>query len=390
MKTVNWIVFLCLSAGISFSQTFQSFLEQVAGHSDSLKMFYVDSFMNTASSFPYPDNDSTVYFIFRGNVRSITVIGDFNGWRDSSDQMVRIAGTNLWFLRRIFDAGARLDYKYVLNHAEFILDPLNPLLIRGGYGPNSELPMPRYVPSPEIEFYGNIPHGTLRDTSFFSGHLKNSRLIKIYLPPNYEYTDIQYPLVVFHDGLDFLSLGQMNNILDYLIWQKRIRPVVGIFIPAKDRRGEYAGNLKKVYAAFIVTELIPWVNEKFRIMDRPEPVATFGISNGGNIALWLGMQYPEIFQKVAVQSSNVEDSVALGYQQASFSGSQFYLDVGTYDIPVCLQLMDNLVKILENRGFAYRYKKYPEGHSWGSWRSHVNNALEMFFPGPALVMENKD
>ena len=390
MKIVGWILCFCLSTGSIHSQTFQHFLEQLTGHSDSLKMCQVDSFMSTASSFPYLDNDSTLYFLFRGNVQSITVIGDFNAWRDSTDQMVRINGTNLWYLPRIFEAQARLDYKFVLNHAEFILDPLNPHLIRGGYGPNSELQMPHYVPPPEIKFYNGIPHGTLQDTSFFSAHLKNSRLIKIYLPPNYEYSDIQYPLVVFHDGLDFLSLGQMKNILDYLIWQRRIKPVIGIFIPAKDRWEEYAGNLKKVYAAFIVEELMHWVNEKFRILNTPESVATFGISNGGNIALWLGLQYPEVFQKIAVQSSNVEDSIAQGYRQTSFSGSEFYLDVGNYDIPECLQLMGNLVEIFENRGFTYQYKQYPEGHSWGSWRSHVDNALEMFFPGPSLVLEKKE
>jgi len=187
----------------------------------------------------------------------------------------------------------------------------------------------------------------------------------------------------FGDGRDFLALGWMENVLNYLIWRQRIMPVIGIFISSEARGEEYAGNRKKAYSAFVIEEIFPLIRKKFRILTTPESVATFGISNGGNMALWLGLEYPEVFQNIAAQSSNVEDSIALGYQRTPFLKSQFYLDVGTYDIPVCLHLMDNLVNILETRGFVYVYKHYPEGHSWGSWRAHIDEGLEMFFPGPA-------
>ena len=40
---------------------------------------------------------------------------------------------------------------------------------------------------------------------------------------------------------------------------------------------------------------------------------------------------------------------------------------------------------------SIQYYEYHEGHSWGNWRAHIDNALEMFFPSaPAAVGEKRD
>jgi hypothetical protein len=92
---------------------------------------------------------------YRGTARDVTLAADMNGWDPARDPLTRVADTDLFFLSLQFPADARLDYKLV-SDGQWLLDPLNPRTILGGYGPNSQAMMPRYVPPPEIERYADI------------------------------------------------------------------------------------------------------------------------------------------------------------------------------------------------------------------------------------------
>lgn len=385
MKTLLLFV-LILTVSLT-AQTFNDFLARVNSAPDSLKMSIVDSFMNAVPAFPYLEQDTLAHFLFRGNASTITVPGDANQWNPGASPMTIISGTNLWYRTGIFEPDARLDYKFVLNGSNWILDPLNPWQVSGGYGPNSELRMPQYIPAPEIQYYSNISHGALSDTSFYSTNLGNSRTISVYLPPSFFYSSDSFPVILFHDGQEYLNLASARNIFDYLIAQERIVPTVGVFVPPVNRTEEYAGSLQNQFSQFIVNEVMPWVDRKFRTRRDPAFRSTLGTSNGGNIALWLGLNYPQTFGRVAAQSSNVQNSISSGFQNGPLLNTQLYLDIGTYDIPMLIPLVNNLAQILQNRGYIYQYRIYHEGHSWGSWRAHLDNALEMFFPGISLSID---
>jgi enterochelin esterase-like enzyme len=377
----TFLIFLSISFNIAQSQSFADFLSRVKSLPDSQKYSVVDSFMNAVPGFPFTEQDSLAHFLYRGNATTINVPGDANYWNAAALPMTRISGTDLWYRSEIYPPDARLDYKFLLNGILWILDPLNPKQVAGGYGPNSELQMPLYEPPREIRYYSGIPHGSIHDTLFYSQILGNSRTINIYLPPDYSTRSDSFPLVLFHDGLDYLSLGSARNILDYLISQGRIQPIIGLFVPPVNRTEEYAGNLKDEFSRFIVQEVLVWVDETFRTRRSPAARATLGSSNGGNIALWLGLHYPEVFSKIAGQSSNVEESISTALAFNPPLNLMFYLDIGTYDIPLLQNRVQNLVTILNQRGYAFDYRIYHEGHSWGNWRAHLDNALEMFFSG---------
>jgi enterochelin esterase family protein len=388
MKITLIICTLLMVCSMAVPQSFERFVDRVNKAPDFLKMGIVDSFMNQNLTSPFLEGDNLAYILIRGNFNKINFSGDINQWDRTADQFSRIEGTNLWFYKVVLESDARIDYQIILNDSLGILDPLNPNIIRGGFGPNSELRMSAYLPAPEIDYYENIPHGSLIDTNFYSISLQNSRGIKIYLPPDYLQSDEKYALVVFHDGPDYLRLGNAQNILDYLIWKRRIEPVIAIFIPAVNRSEEYSGNLKEAYAQFIVHEMIRWVDHKYRIKENPAARITIGASGGGNISLWLGLQYPEVFGSVAAQSSYAEESVFEGFEETSHTGTKFYLDMGLYDVPLLPPLVDNLVRILEEKKISYQYCYYSEGHSWGNWRAHIDDALEMLIPGPSSIIES--
>ena len=327
------------------------------------------------------------HFIYRGNANRVNVPGDANSWDPNAYSMTHVDGTDFWYLKQTFETDARLDYKFVLNGSGWILDPLNPYQVSGGYGPNSELRMPQYIPAPEIEYRPEIPHGALWDTTFFSPQLGNSRRIRIYTPPEYEASTDSFGVILFHDGLEYVSLANADNVLDYLIWNRRIEPVIAIFVPPVNRTPEYAGGQKDEFSAFLVEDILPWADSKYRTIPDPAHRATLGASNGGNIALWLGLQYPQVFGKIAAQSSNVESSISNGFQAGPKLDLKFYLDIGTYDIQVLIPLVRNFKEILEAENYDLEYYEFHEGHSWGNWRAHIDNALEFFFPSDTTQLK---
>jgi len=80
----------------------------------------------------------------------------------------------------------------------------------------------------------------------------------------------------------------------------------------------------------------------------------------------------------------VIDTISRGLQSRPLLPLKFYLDIGTYDIAVLIPLVRNLRGILQTKGYPHRYQELHDGHSWGNWRMHIDDALEYFFPGPAV------
>ncbi len=371
---------LALALHAANAQTFQDFLNRVNAAPDSLSTAIVDSFMNAVGNLPLREQDSVCHFIYRGSASSASVAGDANGWSTTATPMGRLSTTNLWYLTMIFESDARLDYKFVLNGSTWILDPRNPYTCTGGLGPNSELRMPEYVPAPEIQYHPEIAHGTVYDTTYYSVNLGNSRTIRIYTPPGYQSSTDSFGVILFHDGLEYVTLAQANNVIDYLISQNRIRPIIAIFIPPVNRTAEYRTTQINQFSSFIVNEIIPYVDARFRTRRTPASRAVLGASDGGNITLWLGLNYSNVFGNVAAQSSNIVSSISTGFQNGPQLALRLYLDLGTYDIAQLIPLVRNFIPILQSRGYTYDYHEYHEGHSWGNWRAHIDNALEMFFP----------
>lgn len=384
-------IFLILYNSIFAQSNFQNFISSLnAASNDSIKMRMIDSFMVVAKAqgIPYIE-DTIANFIYRGSGNNVYLSGDFNGWSSSVDKLNKVSGTNFFYISKIFERDARLDYKFIVD-GNWILDPNNPRTCPGGFGPNSELAMPDYVQPVEIKYYPNIPHGTLRDTTFYSSILNNSRTIRVYIPPNYETSTDSFPMILMHDGLEYVSLASMHNVLDYLIANNKIEPIIGVFVPPVNRTPEYAGNQINAFKNFIVNELLPYIRNRYRIKSGAENCAVAGASNGGNISLYLALNHPEVFGNVAAQSSNVISSISDGFQNSPKLHLKVYLDIGKYDIAVLIPLVRNLKTILQSKGYEMIYREFNEGHSWGNWRAHIDDYLIFFFPKRTTdVNENK-
>jgi enterochelin esterase family protein len=389
MEKRHWILqFLLLFSINVFGQTpFKDFQAHVNRLPNSAKKnAVIDSFFNN-TRFPYAEPDPAsptgyaAYFVYRGTPNSVVSAGDFNFWNaNAPDRLQQLPGTLFWYLGKNFESEARLDYKLVLNGSTWILDPTHNKTVLGGFGPNSELAMPKYVQPEEIQPRPGIPHGRIETTTLASQFLNNSRTVKIYLPPDYDTGTRQPGLIIVHDGLEYVSLAYMDRVLDYLHERKEISTPIAVFIPPVNRNPEYYQNQRDLFGRFIVEEVLPYVESRYRVSKQARQRANLGASAGGHITYYLAFKYPQVFGGGAGQSSYISPELQTLAAIAPDTSQRFYIDVGTYDLSGFPQTNRNWRTQLSGRGFKIKYAEFYEGHSWGNWRAHLDDVLRFLFP----------
>lgn len=369
-------------------ESFNTFLTRVSSVKDtSMKRLIVDNYVAKIHDRGAPPvEDSTVYFIYRGKTRRVTVPSDLNGWDPSADTMSRVRGTDLFVLSKRINRAARFEYKFVVDTA-WILDPLNRHTAMGGYGPNSELCMPDYAPPGEIAFRENIPHGTVDTLTLTSKLLGRTHPVFVYRPAGFDRERGDYPSIIVTDGGEYISLALMLNVLDNMIADSVIEPVIAIFVdPRTDvtdsrtsHRMEYY-TMSDTFVQSLVHELRPRIKRKYGISDSPSRSAIMGASLGGVISLYAAHSRPDVFGMAASQSPafwlNDEALIRL-VQRSPRKPLRLYIDTGTIrDAEVHARKMKS---VLEERGYEFSYAEYHEGHNWVNWRARVDDILKYFF-----------
>ena len=388
MKKI-FILLILLSAVdfISPQNQFQQFINHVNSITDpGVKAATVDSFMIyiRTQGIPFITGDSA-NFIYRGVVSSISVAGDFNFWSTNSS-MINLTETNLWYYSKRFEMDARLDYKFVTNGSNWILDPGNPNTISGGFGPNSELAMPDYIQPWEINYNSSIPHGTLLNKIIFSNYLNASYQLKVYLPPGYDSLSVErYPTVYFQDGFEYVSLGSAPNVIDNLIDSNRIKSIIAVFVRPNNRNDEYAGNKRLQYRNFFINELVPYIDQNFKTKAQPSHRLVLGDSYGGNISALISYNHPDLFGNCGLHSGAFQPNGYEIYSQiitdlanGITKNIKWYSTWGTYEGSLT-GTMNSFKDSLLMHNYEIGWKENHEGHSWGLWRATIDDILIYFF-----------
>lgn len=183
---------------------------------------------------------------------------------------------------------------------------------------------------------------------------KQERLIRVYLPRNYNKENQSYPVLYMHDGQnvfqDDVAIGGRSLELENYLDEKELEViVVGIDQNSIERINEYcpwingeyskkilgqassAGGKGIQYVDFIVNELKPFIDNKYRTLK--DRTAMAGISLGGLISTYAMCRYPQVFKSIAVLSSafyrNQEEIEKLIKDTDLSLIERVYLDCGT-------------------------------------------------------------
>ena len=192
-----------------------------------------------------------------------------------------------------------------------IVDPLNKFIVRNGWGEISELAMPNYK---RHSYFDDYIHGeigkfdNLKEVILPSKFLIYDHVIHIYLPSGYEESNNNYPVVYFQDGKDYIEFAVVPHVLDKMIEEKEIEPIIAVFItpptlhqPKEPNRSTEYG-LNDDYVNFFVSELVPFIDNNYRTRVEPGERLVIGDSYGGLISLYIGFSNTDIFGNVYSQS----------------------------------------------------------------------------------------
>ncbi len=355
----------------------------------------VDSIWNLwqqNSRLPLIKNDSVI-FLYRGEARTVKWMGDFNAWGYQStfqNTGVKIPGTNVWYLKAHFPADARLDYKILINESEWILDPVNPNQQWSGVGggsPNSELRMPEWQ-NKALSY--DVPldqRGTIKKDLLFNSNLLGYQIMYSVYIPNANASISEMPIAYITDGYEYMHerMGNMVQILDYLIASNKIKPVVVVFVDHREpvnrsnnrRMQELAMNSK--YLDFFTEEFVPTIEQLYPVNKIPSQRAILGTSMGGLTAAYFAFTKPDVFGLAGIQSPAFW-----------FKPEIYALCDNPDNPPIKIAMTSGLINdshegtrkmkdILDRTTCTYQYMEVNEGHSWGNWKALLDEILIFFF-----------
>ncbi|QOY35464.1 alpha/beta hydrolase [Anaerobacillus isosaccharinicus] len=240
--------------------------------------------------------------------------------------------------------------------------------------------------------------------------LNRKRMVRIYLPKSYHHNEEKsYPVLYMHDGQNLFKdedagFGVAWGISDFLEKSTIELIVVGIdcnnegfkrldeYGPWKSQvfhelLGETGGEGKD-YIDFIVRELKPLIDEKYRT--KPEDTSMAGSSMGGLISTYAACTYPHVFRKIASVSSaywfnqaEIEDLI----KQSDLSAiEKFYLDIGTHEVTEhidCKRYVESseaVYSILKEKVKNCRFEIIDEAvHNEAAWKKRVPTIFSYLF-----------
>ena len=170
--------------------------------------------------------------------------------------------------------------------------------------------------------------GELRLHVLQSRIFRNTRMLRVWLPPGYSAPENQgrhYPVFYLNDGQNLFDpatayIGvdwQADEAADRLIREGRIPPLVlvGIDNAQKDRPREYLPYRTfnppimrpqgKHYPNFLLNEVMPFLYQRYRIARGPENTGLGGSSLGAIISLYTAMDRPGIFGRLLLESPSL-------------------------------------------------------------------------------------
>jgi predicted alpha/beta superfamily hydrolase len=263
---------------------------------------------------------------------------------------------------------------------------------------------------PKHTLTGNIK----RHRAFPSKILGNRRDVLVYLPRGYRrLSRRRYPVLYLHDGQNVFDAATsfagvewgMDETAGRLIKENLIEPLIIVavanmgeervdeytptrgVIDAKAKRKKRSKGLARKYGHFLMEELKPYIDRKYRTNPGAEFTGLGGSSLGGLATLAIGILCSQVFGRLLVMSPSIWwDNFAIYRLVGSIQQKpplKIWLDTGTAE-PGWEQARELLNRLVEKGLKLQKDLQYMEaqgaGHSEAAWAARVEPALRFLFP----------
>ena len=256
-------------------------------------------------------------------------------------------------------------------------------------------------------------HGKVMDNlTLYSKILKGERKFAVYLPPDYDSSSRSYPvLYLLHgytdDHTGWVQFGEVLHITDKAILSGEATPMIIVMPDADTGLPGYTNAIsgKWNYEDFFFKELMPHVEERFRIKKDKRYRAISGLSMGGGgtflyalhrpdlfssaapLSAWMGPQTLEEMQEFAVRENmkfnedsldgflNINNPLKLVDQidAEKLNSVRWYIDCGDDDF---LYKGNSLMHIkMRDKKVNHEFRIRDGGHTWTYWRTSLPTVL---------------
>lgn len=346
--------------------------------------------------------NSLVTFIYKQDkdIENVVLmpIDEFENYLEN--KMERLLDTDLWYKTYKVNNEIRFSYNFSVNDAldddfekrinNLTYDNLNKnkLVFKDSDGIIGRVDSCIIMPNAKEQFWikerKDTDKGILHKHKYYSKNLDNHRNVWVYTPFGYMQENNEYGFLLLTDGDAYIDLLSTTNVLDNLIADKKIPPIVTIFIESNDDRLKEL-SCNDNFVDFLIEEIVPWVRNNYNISYKPEQAIIGGFSLGGLTAAYVGLKKHEFFGNVLSQSGSYwykpengkEDNwLSSKFMEMEKLPLKFYLNVGILEHKK--MLIDTNVKLretLREKGYTVNFEEFKSGHDYLCWGETLANGL---------------
>src|SRR5271157_1530377 len=269
--------------------------------------------------------------------------------------------------------------------------------------------------------------GTLEIITINSKVFRNIRNLRVWLPGNY-FAPVNrgkhYPVLYMQDGQNLFDEAtafnhewRVDETVEFLTGSMRIGPMIVVGIDSTGRRAnEYLpypdpDNTElgkpasqdihgKEYADFVIKEVMPFIQKKYRVALGAANTGLGGSSYGGAVTLATVLTHPGVFGKALIESPSLligDRQLLKDAEKATQFPQKMFLAIGTAeeaDEKASAKDADavrDLEKILRAKGLGPNRLKVvvEEGahHDEGAWSKRLPDALLFLYSGDIHLLQ---
>lgn len=373
---------------------------------------------------PVVNPDRTITLNFRApDAKQVVLIGELDG----KDHPMTKGDGGVWTVTIGPLAPDVYNYQFRVDGI-VAMDPQNPS-VKLGFG--------AFPPASLVEVPGDglifddakpVPHGTVRIETYDSKSIGAPRTLWIYTPPGYDQSKQRYPVFYLLHGAgnidsSWILTGRANYIMDNLIAEGKAKPMIivnplgyaweGIGLgpqragdqqpnggrgpaPATPNTGATAargaatalgggGQQNSPFANDLLSDVIPYVEGKFRTLKGPDNRAIGGLSMGGGQTIAVGFTHTNLFHYIVVMSAgaqNADQTYPDFFANSAATNKTLkllWLGVGSDD-PLAGAGAKALDATLSAKGITHTYWLLPGArHEWVVWRHALDEVAPKLF-----------
>ncbi len=258
-----------------------------------------------------------------------------------------------------------------------------------------------HVPDPSLPWEtSDVPRGEVHHHFYKSAVAGDQRDFYVYTPPGYDpNAKTKYPvLYLLHgysdDASGWTAVGRANVILDNLIAQGKVRPMI-VVMPLgygtmeiitlgwgawshTDVRDKNFSNFRQA----LLTEVMPKVEHDYRVMNDRNWRAIAGLSMGGSESLLTGLNNLDKFAWVgSFSAGGMPDDFQTDFPSLDAKANQqlrlLWIACGTEDRLITVNR--NFREWLKTKGIQHTDIETPGMHTWMVWRRNLAEFAPLLF-----------